>query len=847
MLHTLLARLLAMFRRKRLDRDLTDELAFHLEMASAESGPDGRRAFGNVTRIQEDARQQWLFPAIEALVQDLGYGMRDLIRRPSFSISAISVLALGVGVNTAIFSIVNGLLLRPLPGVEEPHRLVEIARSDAGAGFETLSYPNFRDLESRADLLESAAAYESAQIPFDGGQGEHQLVAAQGVTEHYFDVLRPAMTLGRAVANSGEIVLSHGLWMRSLGADPAAIGRRVSIGGHPAVIAGVAGRRFCGVDCSDRTDVWIGLRAVRQGSELLSNRALNWLRVVARVRSNSTPETATTQLRSLGTLLAAEHPNENPQFGLAVNTHAGVDPKSRGSLVVYIRLVTWVTLLVLAAACTNVTGLLLARATARRQEIATRLAIGASRSRIVRQLITETLMLWNIAGIFGLALAWWGTDWVSRQPNFPPALTAFDLRPDANVLWFSLLLSAATGLVAGLAPAWNATRLELSTILKEDKRAGGGRLGGRDLLITAQLAVSLALVASSGLLIRSLSAMQGVRLGFETSGVWLAECSLSAPDASFGTRIVNQLRLMPGVTAASVVAVLPLRGRSMDGPVSIGSRRVQARFNMVGDGHFAALRIPVRTGREFAARDTSASAPVAIVNESFAKIYQVRAGDFVSAFPDNLRREIIGIVADHVYSRLRESVQPALYRPFAQQPVSQFSFEVRGPARGVFAASLTDNLRRLDNQAAIGQVTAMDDLYRAELWQSTVTTAFVTAFAVLALILSGVGLYGIVAYSAAQRRHEIAVRIALGARPADILKLFMRRMSLVLGVGLMAGIVLTIVTGGTLRSQLFGITPTDPAMLIGAALLLALVAAGSTLLPARRAALGDAAHALRDQ
>jgi hypothetical protein len=347
-------------------------------------------------------------------------------------------------------------------------------------------------------------------------------------------------------------------------------------------------------------------------------------------------------------------------------------------------------------------------------------------------------------------------------------------------------------------------------------------------------------------LIRSLANAQGIRLGFETGGVWLADCKLSAPDTGIQERIAGELRAAFGNTSVSAIQVLPLQGRAMDGPVEINGRTVLARFNGVGDGHFTLLRIPLRLGREFTWRDGAHSLPVAVVNEAFSRAYGASLGKTLRAFPDNQAREIVGVVADHVYSNLRETVRPAIYRPLAQVPAAQFSWEIRGPGTASFGVRLAEVLRGAPAGAAMGRVRPLEQLFRDELWQSRVTTGFVAAFAGLALLLAAVGLYGIVAYSVTQRRREMGVRVALGARPAEVAGLFLRRVAVLICAGTVAGNLLAMGAAGLLRSQLYGVGATDPWTIAGADVVLAMVAAAAVVVPTARAVAVDVAEVLRE-
>jgi predicted permease len=811
---------------------------------------------------------------MSTFVKDIRYGLRALRRRPGFTATAVLALALGVGANTAVFSFVNALFLQP-PPLPEPERLVRLYGSDGRANF---SYPNFADLRARSLSFEGLAAHQIAEVSLGAGV-EAENAQGEVVTGNYFNVLGARAARGRQLttdddANVGAhpvVVISHGMWQRRFNGDPAVVGRKALLNGHPFEVVGVMPEEFRGTYAAFASEFWVPMAMQAQvrprGLSHLENRGWGWLSGTGRLKTGVTREQAEAEVSSLGAQLREEHPAVNQNIGFTlVPARALPESLNRGAsgLVGFVLAVTG---LVLLAACANVAGVLLSKVASRTQEIAVRQSLGATRGRLVRQWLTESLLLAALGTAAGLFLAAWIGD--ALKLLVPPDFTGFapDLRLDLRVLLFALGLTILTGVLCGLFPALRAGRADVYSALKSGAKGATGALGRTRLqqaFVVAQIAVSLLLLVVAGLLLRSLREAQTFNPGFDAERLLLARFDLSRngyePErgAAFFFDLAERLRSQPGVRAAALATVVPLGPDAESYGFGIpghqpppGRPGIALDANIVGPGYFEAMGIPVVSGRGFDGRDAATNArPVVVVNETFARKYfegQDPVGRTLRSGGDG-DVEIVGVVRDIKYYSPGELPLPFIYLAFPQRYAPYMTVHVRtsGDPRDLFR-TVRREAEALDPRVAVTSLTTLTELRRASLFAGRAMALVSTAFGLLALLLAAVGLYGVMSYAVSRRTHEIGVRVALGASRADVLRLVVGQgMALTLagvGVGLAASLGLTRLLSGLL----FGVSATDPATFAAAALFLAAVALLACYVPARRAMKVDPMEALRHE
>jgi putative ABC transport system permease protein len=777
---------------------------------------------------------------------------------------ALAVLALGVGANTAIFSVVNAVLLRPLPypGAE---RVVALDGVNPSKGIRqsNMSAPDFEDWKAQARSFEAMSLYAEGGSNLTGGT-EPERVTAAWVGADFFRVIGVGAASGRALlpeddrpGGSQVVVLSHGLWQRRFGSDPAAVGRTVELGGRNWEIVGVMPHDF---DFPRRAQLW-GPLQLDVAEEPRDNRAYS---VVGRLREGVTLEAAQAELDAISARLAASYEVTNAGWGV------DLDPLKE-ELVGSLKATLFVLLagvgLLLLIACANVANLLLARASGRRREVALRLALGAGRARIARQMLTESVMLGLAGGALGAALSVWLTELlVALAPADTPRLA--EASADWRVLLFAAGASVLTGVAFGVAPALQASRYGLNESLKEGGRGvAGGRSRVRSALVVAEVALSLLLLAGAGLLVKSFARLQAVDPGFDPEGAVTMRVSLPgarykepARKAEFYAALTERLKSLPGVEAAGATISLPLGGSSLsvgrgfirDGRPETPEEADNASYATVTPDYFRAMRIPLRAGRVFDERDNMESAMVVVVNESFARkafAGEDPLGKRIRIWRDEkFPREVVGVVGDTRPQRLDGPAALQMYVPHRQDATwGGLSLVLR--ARGADADSLVRaaraEVRALDRELPVYDVKALSKVVADSTAYRRVTMFLMAGFACAALLLAGVGLYGVVSYAAAQRTHEIGIRLALGARGRDILGLVVRQGMLLTLAGLGVGLGCAFALTRLMSSLLYGVSAADPFVYAAVSLLLAAVALLACLVPARRATKVDPMVALR--
>jgi len=817
------------------------------------------------------------------MLNDIRYGLRQLIKHPAFTIIAILTLALGIGANTAIFSVVNAVLLKPLP-FPGPDQLIALGNIDTRQKGETdlnaLSYPDFFDFRDQNRTLASVAVYRDRSFALTSEEGATSLPGLK-VSAEFFDVVGIKPQMGRAFVREDEqagggaggfkVVISGDFWKKHFGADPNVIGRILTLDRRPYTVIGVMPGGFQFPIQNDPIDFYISIAedaASPDGSQpLTTQRGNHTLHPVARLKAGATIAQAQSDFSAIAAALAKQYPDSNSHRGvLLIPLREEMIGDVRSAL--YILFGAVICVLLIANA--NVANLLLARASARGREIALRAAMGASRFRIIRQLLTESVLLAGLGGAFGLLLAQWGTEALVRTiPQNIPRIGNIQL--DASVLIFTLLVSLTTGVVFGLVPAWQASHVDLNSSLKSGARTcSGGENKGRvrNALIMAEVALALVLLISAGLLIQSFARLGRVQPGVRTERLLTARVALSGVAypknenvIAFFDQLLSRIRAISGVESASTIVPLPLSGSNLvtsfdieESPLPEGQRPV-APVRIIATDYFKTMGIQVGQGRVFDERDQFDSAPVVIVNERFAQKYfpgQNSIGKRIQpgfSADDNGEkvREIVGVVGNVKHLSLRNEDSPEMYLPETQMPVHAMSIVIRTSVSNPSAItnSLRKELAAMDATIPLTSVRVFDEYISRSLARPRFNTLLLSIFAGTALVLTAIGIYGVLAYSVAQRTSEIGIRIALGAGKSSIFRLIVGQAMTLVGISLLLGLAGAFAATRLLGSLLFGVGASDPVTFISIVFLVSVVAFIAAWVPARRATRVDPIIALR--
>ena len=807
---------------------------------------------------------------MENLIQDLRFGFRMLKSSPVFSLVAILALALGIGANTMIFSVVNALLLKPLPFAKsEQLTSVMVRDPETGALYGAYSYPNFADVRDRNHVFEKVSAYNGSTSFLQSGD-EPEKIQGAAVSWNLFELLKVKPALGRTFTSDEEkeggpfIVLGYNLWQARFGADPAIIGKQLPMDGKQVTVLGIMPPGFKFPIVGHDVDYWRPLAAsIPKGA--LTARGAVFLGVVARLRDGVSLGQAQAEMSTLSTALSAEYPNEDPGMNIAVIASQDLLVRRiRPALLVLLGAVGFVLLI----ACANVANLLLARATVRKREIAIRSAMGASRWRVIRQLLTESLLLSMLGAVAGLLLALWGIDvLVAASPADIPRFGQIGL--DANVLGFTAILATVTGILFGLAPAVTASGADINETLKDATRGMTGGLHRnriRSAMVVSEIALSLILLVGAGLLIQSFRRLMNVSPGFNSDGVLTAALAVEPtryPENKSRIEVFHQtlerVKATPGVAAAGVVYPLPLGGSAEVFTFDIGGRPpyqpgeepIADRRCISGD-YFRAMGIPIRSGRTFEDADRAESQQVVIINETLARRYfsglnpigqHLIPGE--GSVP--IDREIVGVVGDVRHQSLESETSPEYYVPYTQTEVDDLTLVLRtaGGNPAAIAPTLHDDIRAIDRGIPFYNVKTMNQLLSESNARRGFNTVLLAGFALLALVLAGIGIYGVMSYSVIQRTREIGIRMALGAQSKDVLSLIIRQGVVLAVVGLAVGLTSSLFITRVMSSLVFGVSTTDPMTYVFVALLLFVIVVAACYLPARRAARTDPTEALR--
>jgi predicted permease len=824
---------------------------------------------------------------MNTIIRDARYALRAMRRSPSFTFIAVLCLGLGIGATSTIFGIVDVLYFRPPPGVTGPASIVRpYIERDTGAvqttvgGNDRVSFPDYVDMRDNNRTLSGLAAFMDVALSVGRGDEAHSADGME-VTGNYFNLLGVRPALGRffvAEEDAGPgsppaVVISHDYWQRRYGGDRAVLGKSVEVDGQVYPIVGVAPDGFHGID-PGTVDIWVPFAQdakLGHSETALTTRFSVMYQTVGRLSPGVTLEAAASDLGAILRHAAESTPamDPTPEVKLGpIFSARGPVPSNQAKLSRWLALAS---ALLLAIACANTANLLLARAASRSREIAIRLSIGASRSRIVRQLLTESVLLALFGAMLGVVLASWGTGVIPAE-----GLPRLDFFSHGRVLWFAVIAAVACGIVFGLAPALWATRTDLSRAMKQGVREGADRRSRlRSALMVLQVALAVVLLTGAGLFVHSLRNVQSIDPGFDVDHMLRVSIDLKTAGysdtarAEFYDRAADALRATPGLRGAALTTTTPLSGNmyitgfrvpGFDDP-STSDPALNLRRMMSGDypisiaagaGYFGAIGTPLLQGRDFQPSDRKGSQPVAIVNESFAKHYWpstspigkcIETGDADSA-ECNI---VVGVAADAKYMQLEEDPRPVFFLPIAQWSGSHDRYilvrTTGDPAAAIPTVRAT--LQRLAANLPYVNVQTMAEVLRPQLQPRRLGAAMFGAFGVLALALAAIGLYGVISYAVAQRTHEVGIRLALGAQPAQVLRLVVRQGVLLTGIGLVIGIAGALAGAQLIAHFLFGVSATDPVTFAGVCVALGAVAALASYIPARRAARVDPIIALK--
>ena len=801
------------------------------------------------------------------------YALRTLLRQPLFTLSAVVTLALGIGVNSTIFTFANGALFRPLPGIANPDQLVWISSASRTiGGGNDVSYPDFVDYrDATHDIFSGMFAFRSTPLHVGTGTGEPQRVRGQFVSGDYFATLGVGVAAGRLLTAADDraaappaAVISHRLWRDLFAQSIDVLSSTMTVNGRSVAIVGVASETFIGPALDESADAWLPLAALpavkTNERDVLTDRGTSGLLVIGRLRPDVSRDRAQAAVGAVAARLEQAYPDTNiERIAVITSAGAGLPPDARGEFVPLTALMLTVTGIVLLIACANVANLLLARGAARSSEISIRAAIGASRAQLVRQLLTESALLGGAGAVAGLILSFWASDLLLS--TLPEAeFRGFQVGPDARMLLFTAAVAVLSVCAFGIVPALASTRHALLPRLQQTAVAGGrSRLQGA--FVVAQLSLSLVLLLAGGLSLRAVQKARAIDLGFDPSGVLTASYDLHLQNYSparrtaFRQELRSRLSALPGVTHVGLANVPPLSGTMVSTVVSgtgaAGGDPVESRAftNGVGPGYFEALRIPILRGRGLLDSDIASNARVVVVNETLAR----RLWDTTEAVGRRLTLDqqvfdVIGVARDSKYDEATEDLHPFFYTALDRAILEREAVLVRTQASaGALASSVREVVRAIDPVLPLFAVGTLDEVLRERADKERAISTLLGAFGGVALLLASLGLYGVMAYAVARRTREIGVRIALGATPAQVSSLIASDGIRLAVAGVIIGGLLSVPMAVALGALLFGVQIADLAAFAGICLLLIGVAVVASVLPARRAARLDPVLALRTE
>jgi predicted permease len=873
----------SVFRRSAMEHDMADELNFHVDARAADLEAAGippqearRRArieFGAAESYKDECREARGLRLLDDLRADLRYAIRTLARTPAFAAMAIVSLALGIGANTVVFSVVNALVLKPLP-IEQPERVFFV---QAGPAHATTSFPNYRDLRDRSVSFDGLVGYRISPINLETG-GIPVRTWGYLATGNYFDVLGVKPALGRFFHQQDDLhageapyaVLSFESWTGRFGGDPTVIGRTVRLNRTPFTIIGVAPQGFRGTELFFRPDLWVPMMMEPQievGNPWLENRnTLNtWM--IGRLKPGVAVGAAEGDLNAIAAQLGRDYPQINDGLRLKLSKPGLIGDTLGGPVRAFTIGVLVLAGLVLLAACANLASVLAARGADRQRELAVRISIGASRGRIVRQLLTETLLLASIGGAAGCALAFVAARALTAWHAPIDVPIQFDVPVDLRVLLFACATTAFAGVLFGLAPARQAAKTNPNAALKESdgSQAAGRGWPVRDLLVAGQVALCVVLVSACALSLRGLQEALTMSLGLDPRGVTIVGFDLGLAGyskeagAQFQRRVLDAVKQLPGVQSAAYSNSMPLSIDQStnviypdDRPMLKASEVYTAHVYEVSPGFFQTLGIRREVGRDIDWHDAAGTPRVAVVNRAFArKIMRTRdplGRHFAWSWRVAEPTEIIGVVEDGKYESLTEAAKPVVFEPILQRYNATTTVEVKSalPSEQVVGA-VRQAIAALDPSLPLYQAGTVEQMLGFALFPSQAAAVALTAFGILALVLAATGIHGLVAYAVSRRKREIGIRIAIGASAGNVLRVVLGRIALLLGIGAAVGLLLAVAAGQLLSSIVYQASPRDPIVLGGVAATIVAVGAIASWAPARRSLRTQPIEALRTE
>lgn len=807
---------------------------------------------------------------MDRTVQDLRFAFRMLRQRPLFALIATLSVAIGIGATTTVFSVINSLLLEPPAGIEDPERAVEVGRSNGGRGFDSFSFPELRDMQTRLRTLDAVAGWRMTPVSFSAGS-ESERIMGMSASAEYFDVFGLVPLFGRFYTRAedrvpGEnplVVLSHRFWTNRFAGERSMLGRTIDLNRQQFTVIGVMPEQFGGHIPAVQPDVYFPLTmwgSVQPGFNSWNERNSSWMTALGRLAPGATAEQANAELAALFASLPQPNPDPRNHRSARVMSVSSVPGGGRLPVTAFLTLLLALVGFVLLITCANVGGMLIARAAAREREIAIRLAIGSGRGAIVRQLVVESLTLFLIGGMGGVLFARWSSAALSAVPLPVPIPVDLDFSADARVLGFGLLLALITGLVFGLMPALQASKPSLVAALKWEARRQGSRGGRlRRSFVMAQVALSLVLLASAGLFLRSLQRAAHIDAGFDPADAQIVSFDLSMDGYDetrgrlFQARLLDHVRALPGVSAVGYADDLPLDLGMSGSPVipedwaQRGDEgRISSAFSVVGGDYFDALRITLLQGRVFGPTDTHTAPRVAVISRGLAE----RAWPNQDPIGKRVRfdgelHSVIGVVVEVKNKTLMETTEPMIYVTTAQRYDPSLHLIVR--SADLSPQRLRAALLELDPRLSLSLIQPLAEYTGIGIMPQRIAAFLTSILGLLALLLSAMGVYGVIAFTVAQRTREIGTRMALGANRADVLRLIVRDGVSLAGPGLLLGLLAALALSRLIRSFILGVAPADPVtfLLVPATLLAVIILASWT--PARRAAGIEPIQALKSE
>lgn len=873
--------------RRRLHDELSEEIQSHLEetieelvaggMSRQDAAAAARRQFGNVTLVEERGRAVWEWPTLESFVMDVRYAVRQLRGNPGLALVVILTLGLGVGANATIFTWTRAVLLNPLPGAREPDRVLAIESVTASGEWVPTSYPDFRDLREGTRSFESMSVTYPMRLAI-GADGEAAQVPAELVSGNYFDLLGVRPLAGRffsgpergdAQGMASVVVIGHSLWTAHYRSDPRIVGTTIHVNRQPFTVIGVAPAGFHGSMPGLEFQMWVPATMFGQlnsaGQWMLEDRKTRMFLVLARLRPGVPVERARAEVQGVARQLAEANPSTSQGMSAALwpiwQSHYGIQESLRAPLA----MLSGVAFVVLLIVCANTANLLLARATSRRKELRLRLALGAARSRLVRQLLTEAALLSVAGALLGVLFAVWLSG--SLRWLLPALTNSSLLRPqvDASVLLFCAALATAVTVAAGTAPALFGAREDANEALKEGGRSGSSGVRShrlRGLLVSVEVALAVVAIVGAGLFVKSFHRVSRVEPGFDADQVVLGQFSLSASgyDAAqadaFCRRLRERLERQPGVVAVSHADYVPLsisagswEDLDVEGYLPGPSENMKVHRSIVAPGYFDVMRIPILEGRDFDRNDDAAHLPAMIVNQEFVRRF-LGGGYAIGRRVHGWGRwfRIIGVVRDSKYHRVTESARPYFYVPSRQvyRPEFLLTFFVRTAASSEAAvAMLRREAAEVRSSAPLFGARSLGESIAGSMFREKIAAVLLTILASIAFGLAAIGLFGVMACTVAQRTGEIGLRLALGAGRGDVLRWVMRQAATFVLAGLAAGLTAAALVARSLSGMLFSVSTADPGVYAAAAACALLIATAATAIPAIRATRVDPMTALR--